>query len=458
MTVSTTTSRVEFTLTGSTNSFPFSFKIFAEDDLVVVYRDTSGSETTLVLNTDYTVSTGPWESGGTVTTTTTYTSGTLTIARSLDLTQEVDYTTSGPFPAETHEQALDRLTMICQELNTTIGRSFTLSVGDTSGASLIVPSPVSNNLIGWNSAGTALENKVPTSISPLVAATAFATTLLDDADASEARTTLGAAGRVSGATSGNLASLDANGDLQDSGSSVVDIHAVMPSAHGVLAPHKNLTCQTISTTQYRVQADELVLTDPSTGKKVLVSSVNDAPDITSASDRDGALAIGWWYVWVSSDGTNVQAWHSQSSTAPTDPYGYAYRGLVGAVYETTGSGNLRGQMQIGNEVHLDSNILLATTSSTAPLAINLTNYAPAESSRAYLHLTATSPAAAGQYAGYVRARSNGPDYLVEFVLSTGAVQSAQSIGIVPLLAYPSVYCLVSEPTTTAELRLNGFCM
>jgi hypothetical protein len=39
------------------------------------------------------------------------------LKRVTDLTQPVAYTTYGPFPANTHEGALDRLTMLVQELD-----------------------------------------------------------------------------------------------------------------------------------------------------------------------------------------------------------------------------------------------------------------------------------------------------------------------------------------------------
>ncbi|HHK42581.1 MAG TPA: hypothetical protein ENJ50_09205, partial [Planctomycetaceae bacterium] len=68
---------------------------------------------------------------------------------------------------------------------------------------------------------------------------------------------------------GNLAELDASGNLQDSGTTVTAIHAVMPSAHGVLAPHKNLRITRPSTSTVNITADELVATNPSNDLKVL---------------------------------------------------------------------------------------------------------------------------------------------------------------------------------------------
>ena len=55
MTVSSDPFRNDYIGTGSVDTYSYGFRIFAESDLVVTQVDTSGIETTLVLNTDYTV-------------------------------------------------------------------------------------------------------------------------------------------------------------------------------------------------------------------------------------------------------------------------------------------------------------------------------------------------------------------------------------------------------------------
>lgn len=55
----------------------------------------------------------------------------LVIARNVPLTQVTDYTPNDPFPAETHEQALDKLTMEVQQINEAINRSIKLSLSNT---------------------------------------------------------------------------------------------------------------------------------------------------------------------------------------------------------------------------------------------------------------------------------------------------------------------------------------
>lgn len=157
MTVSSTTSRVSYAGNGSTTAFTAPFPFLANADLVVI-RVTNGVETTLVLSTDYTV-TGAGGTSGTVTCTVAPASGsTLVIYRDPAVTQLVDYQPNDPFPANTHETALDRLTMISQRLKDLTTRAMRLSDGDVSGASTTLPSPESNKVIGWNSGGTGLTN------------------------------------------------------------------------------------------------------------------------------------------------------------------------------------------------------------------------------------------------------------------------------------------------------------
>lgn len=157
MTVSSTTSRVSYAGNGSTTAFTAPFPFLANADLVVI-SVVGTVQTTLVLSTDYTV-TGAGGVSGTVTCTVAPAAGTtLVIYRDPTVTQLVDYTPNDPFPANTHETALDRLTMIAQRQKDLVTRSMRLSDGDVSGASTTLPTPEANKVIGWNSGGSGLTN------------------------------------------------------------------------------------------------------------------------------------------------------------------------------------------------------------------------------------------------------------------------------------------------------------
>jgi hypothetical protein len=121
MTVQSTTATKSYLGNGVTKDFPVPFRFLDDTHLVVTVVDSALSPAVsalLVLNSDYTLTGAGSESGGTLTTTGTLTN-TQTIQIDLDppLTQLTSYPVNGPFPAKTHEAALDQLTMIAQSLH-----------------------------------------------------------------------------------------------------------------------------------------------------------------------------------------------------------------------------------------------------------------------------------------------------------------------------------------------------
>ena len=169
MTVASTTSKVTYAGNGSTTSFTVPFYFLANTHLKVILRSAAGIETTKTLTTDYTVSGVGSPSGGTITMLVAPASGeTLAILRNVPYTQETDYQSNDPFPAQTHEQALDKLTMETQQLAEQANRALTLPAS-LAGGNTELPAPVSNNLIGWNSDLTGLQNVDPTTLATIVA-------------------------------------------------------------------------------------------------------------------------------------------------------------------------------------------------------------------------------------------------------------------------------------------------
>ena len=120
MTVSSTTVKNSYSGNGSTTQFAYGFKIFADSDLIVIIRtDSTGAETVKTLTTHYTVAGAGDASGGSI----TFTSGntpasgqTVVIIREVPQTQAIDYIANDPFPAESHEEGLDRATMTIQQM------------------------------------------------------------------------------------------------------------------------------------------------------------------------------------------------------------------------------------------------------------------------------------------------------------------------------------------------------
>lgn len=138
MTVSTTTAKSgPYAGSGTTGPFTVGFR-FLENSHILVVKNVAGVETNLVLDTDYTV-TGAGASSGSVTLATALATGqTLTIVRDVPTTQETDYVAGDSFPAESHERALDQLTMIAQQLKEEVDRSAKLPVSSTADADSLV--------------------------------------------------------------------------------------------------------------------------------------------------------------------------------------------------------------------------------------------------------------------------------------------------------------------------------
>jgi hypothetical protein len=156
MTVSSSTSRVQFNGNGSTTVFAYSFKIFDQDDLTVIVRSATGTETVKTITTHYIVSGVGNAGGGNVTMLTAPASGeTLTILREQDLVQELDLVENDPFPAQSLEDALDKLTFIVQQHDEELGRSIKASRTNTIGSTEFTVSAAdrANKIFAFNSSG-----------------------------------------------------------------------------------------------------------------------------------------------------------------------------------------------------------------------------------------------------------------------------------------------------------------
>jgi hypothetical protein len=115
MSVSLTQTSQSFSTGGGVTTFSITAFTFLDADELLVVRNTAGVPTTLVKDTDYTVSGGN-NSTGSITTPSAIAAGsTLLVTRVTKKTQLTSYTTGDRFPALTHERALDKLTMLVQE-------------------------------------------------------------------------------------------------------------------------------------------------------------------------------------------------------------------------------------------------------------------------------------------------------------------------------------------------------
>lgn len=171
MTVSSSVNKVTYAGNGTTTVFSANFYFFQDSDLLVVLRDANGIETVKTLTTDYTVTGAGNNAGGSVTMLVAPAAGeTLVIAREVALTQQTDYLANDPFPAETHERALDKLTMAVQQIQEQVDRSAKLPISDPASADSLVADlvrvadsinnvdTVANNIASVNTTATNIAN------------------------------------------------------------------------------------------------------------------------------------------------------------------------------------------------------------------------------------------------------------------------------------------------------------
>jgi hypothetical protein len=157
MTVSdTTVPRKLYIGNGVTVEFSIPFPYNADSaNIIVVFIDNASSETTLVENTDYTVST----STDIVTITDMdyrpESDEYISISRSTPLKQLLDLINNNAYDANLLEQALDLLTLIVQEAKL---NAMLLPGTASESMSAFLPTPEGGRALQWATGGTALEN------------------------------------------------------------------------------------------------------------------------------------------------------------------------------------------------------------------------------------------------------------------------------------------------------------
>ena len=214
MTISSETTKVSYSGNASTTAFAYTFKITASTDLKVYIRSSAGVETLKAEGTgsaNYGVSGVGESTGGNVTFVTAPASGeTVVILRDTPKTQATDYTENDPFPADSHEAALDKVTVITQEMQEELDR--TLKVSRTS--SITTPeitdsaSDRAGKLLGFSSDGNTLESTTGRVSSVSVSAVAAGGTPTVSFTTSTGALALGV-------VTGNTGATGATGDVDD---------------------------------------------------------------------------------------------------------------------------------------------------------------------------------------------------------------------------------------------------
>jgi len=142
--IATTAVRERYVGDGAATAFPYAFPVLSASDLVVTRRDASGADVVLSLGVDYAVpaaGVGSPGGGSVVLLGGALALGcSLTIERRVPALQPCDLRSQAAYPAEEIETALDRLTMVAQQLGDALGagdatgRVLRLGDGDVDGA------------------------------------------------------------------------------------------------------------------------------------------------------------------------------------------------------------------------------------------------------------------------------------------------------------------------------------
>jgi hypothetical protein len=387
-----------YSCNGATVAFPFSFKVFKTADVRVVLTNTNAGESDLALSTNYTVALNADQDanpGGTVTTTVAYATGyKITLTSQVQNLQPVTLTNQGGFYPKIINDALDRLTILAQQLAEQIERAVKTGISSSStpdqllsdigtavtNASNSATAAAGSATTAANSAAQAansatsvgftitdLQNQGKTAVASAGTAPNFTVTTSPayGALASGQRIrvkfhTVGVTGNNTlnrdGLGAKNLMQYDATGtkvpaavvaemltDVEYDGTDMVVLDP-LPSAGGVVqGVFKNLRVSATGTNaNVSITADEIAVEDGNnavlTARNVNLT-VNTAANGANGLDTGSLAASTWYSVWVvrKQDGTTAGL-ISTATTSPTMPIGYTLKARVGWI-RTDGTGN-----------------------------------------------------------------------------------------------------------------------
>lgn len=160
MTAAALTPSKEYIENGVTLAYAVPFRFRAVTHIKAQRISAAGVVTELAYGTDYSVTGGETDAGGTLTVTVAGAVGTrLRIRRETPRSQDMDYTTGDTFPAESHEAALDKAMLIDQEqdqkIDDTANRAYLVPDGENAG---VLPSLSQRvgRFFGWGPTGDAI--------------------------------------------------------------------------------------------------------------------------------------------------------------------------------------------------------------------------------------------------------------------------------------------------------------
>ena len=254
MTISSETRKAgPYTGNGLTTSFSFAFKVFTTADVLVVRTDLSAFETTLTLNTDYSVTLNSNQDsnpGGTVVLPTALTTGyLLTLSSQVGALQSTDLTNQGGFYPSVLNTALDKLTILVQQLKEQVGRAVKTDISSSVTPAQLIATLTTNAANAVASAASAATSAANALASQVAAAASAAAALVSQNSASSSAssasasastaTTQAALATTNGAAQVSLATTQANNSATSATNSANSATAAAASAAAALTSKNN---------------------------------------------------------------------------------------------------------------------------------------------------------------------------------------------------------------------------
>ena len=358
-----------------TTSFPFSFKVFSADDVVVVLTDPAGIETTLTgSGTDYSVTlnadqdTAP---GGTVEKVSALaTDYLLTITSSVPNLQPLDLTNQGGFYPKVINAALDRLTILAQQNAEQIGRSVKVPISSSVTPDSLIAQLTQDAATAAAAASSASASETAAAASEGAAA-GSATAAAASATAADASEAAAAASESAAATSATNA---ANSATAASNSATTATTQAGNAATSATAAANSATAAAGSATSAANSATAAATSFDDFDDRYLGSKAANP-----TTDNDGnALLVGALY-WNSVAG-QMRVWDGaawQAAYAPSAVvYGLFYKADPTTVaFTKTGAGT--ASIKAGTKVDVAGTVVtfVAATAITMPALAAGTDYA-----------------------------------------------------------------------------------
>jgi hypothetical protein len=406
MTVASTTNpaRNDYTGNGSTTVYNFTFPVLKESNRadnkeysIKVIITENAIDTVKTETTDYTVTLDEDTRLGTITFGTAPTATQkITFISDVDVSQATDYNKhgTGAFPVDSHEKALDKLTILFRQSLEKENRAvFLPASSNLSNLQIPVSSDNADKAIVINSTGDNLEAKNLADIGT-APVTDFAKTLLDDTTNTQARTTLDAEQKTNSLTEKSSVVADDKfiiADSEDSNNSKKVSYNNFLSASetqkGLSILNKPITiANNSSDSEHDIDFSAGVINfDDGTGQTVATALTKKLDASWVAGTNQGGLDTGsisantWYYCFAIYNPTTSTAdfLFSASYSSPTLPSGYTKKEYRGAVL-TDASSNIRNGKWSRNEFEFtasvtDSTNVINTSQATRTLSVPPTN-------------------------------------------------------------------------------------